>query len=156
MDDWNSVTVIGSRRNAAAGGGNKERSLNIARRQGAQITTESKFDAARNTQKGTTLNTAKLDAETDELKHKTVDLNVGKLIQKGRQAKEMTQKELATKMNEKPQVVIEYEQGKAIPNNIILAKMERILGIKLRGKDKGQPLEPKEPKKEEVKKTNRK
>jgi len=23
MDDWNSVTVIGSRRNAAAGGGNK-------------------------------------------------------------------------------------------------------------------------------------
>lgn len=133
-----------------------DRRLNIARRQGAQITTESKFDAARNTQKGTTLNTAKLDAETDELKHKTVDLNVGKLIQKGRQAKEMTQKELATKMNEKPQVVIEYEQGKAIPNNIILAKMERILGIKLRGKDKGQPLEPKEPKKEEVKKTNRK
>ena len=28
---------------------------------------------------GTTLNTAKLDAETDELKHKTVDLNVGKV-----------------------------------------------------------------------------
>ncbi|XP_023328369.1 endothelial differentiation-related factor 1 homolog [Eurytemora carolleeae] len=156
MDDWNSVTVIGSRRNAAAGGGNKERSLNIARRQGAHIITESKYGAAGNTQKGTTLNTAKLDAETEELKHKTVDLNVGKLIQKGRQAKEMTQKELATKMNEKPQVVIEYEQGKAIPNNIILAKMERILGIKLRGKDKGQPLEPKEPKKEEAKKTNRK
>ena len=30
---------------------------------------------------GTTLNTAKLDAETDELKHKTVDLNVGKVSQ---------------------------------------------------------------------------
>ena len=28
---------------------------------------------------GTTLNTAKLDAETEELKHKTVDLNVGKV-----------------------------------------------------------------------------
>jgi hypothetical protein len=30
-------------------------------------------------QKGTTLNTAKLDAETEELKHKTVDMAVGKV-----------------------------------------------------------------------------
>ena len=65
----------------------------------------------------------------------------------GRQAKEMSQKDLATKICEKPQVVTEYEQGKAIPNQAVLAKMERALGIKLRGKDKGQPLEPKSKKK---------
>ena len=41
-DDWNTVTIIGSRRNQAAGGGNKERQLNIARRQGAAIVTETK------------------------------------------------------------------------------------------------------------------
>ena len=41
-DDWNTVTIIGSRRNQAGGGGNKERQLNIARRQGAAITTETK------------------------------------------------------------------------------------------------------------------
>ena len=41
-DDWNTVTIIGSRRNQAAGGGNKERAVNIARRQGAAISTESK------------------------------------------------------------------------------------------------------------------
>ena len=70
-------------------------------------------------------------------------MDVGKLIQKGRQAKEMTQKDLATKICEKPQVVTEYEQSKAVPNQAILAKMERALEIKLRGKDKGAPLAPK-------------
>ena len=39
-------------------------------------------------------------------------------------------------INEKPQVVNEYEQGKAIPNQQIIGKMERTLGVKLRGKGK--------------------
>jgi putative transcription factor len=53
----------------------------------------------------------------------------------------MTQKELATKINEKPTVVNEYESGKAVnPNQQILMKLERALGVKLRGKDIGQPL----------------
>ena len=42
-----------------------------------------------------------------------------------------------------PQVVTEYEQSKAMPNQQILAKMERALEMKLRGKDKGAPLAPK-------------
>merc|ERR1712113_702834 len=62
------------------------------------------------------------DQETEELAHKKVDMNVGKLIAKGRQAKEMTQKDLATKICEKPQVVTEYESGKAVPNQAILDK----------------------------------
>merc|ERR1719270_3039509 len=146
-DDWNTVTVIGNRRGGAQGGMGKERQVNLARRQGAAVSTESKYGAGGNTQKGTSLNTAKLDAETEELKHKTLDLSVGKLIAQGRQAKEMSQKDLATKICEKPQVVTEYEQGKALPNQQVLSKMERALGIKLRGKDKGQPLEPKGKKK---------
>merc|ERR1711944_53014 len=94
----------------------------------------------------TSLNTTKLDRETEELKHATVPMDVGKLIQKGRQAKNLTQKDLATKICEKPQIVNEYESGKAIPNQAILAKMERVLELKLRGKDKGAPLAPKAPK----------
>ena len=89
------------------------------------------------------MNTAKLDRETEELKHEKVSMDVGKLIQKARQAKNMTQKDLATKICEKPQVVTEYEGGKAVPNQAILAKMERALEVKLRGKDKGAPLVPK-------------
>lgn len=34
----------------------------------------------------------------------------------------------------------EYESGKAVPNQQVLAKMEKILGIKLRGKDIGSEL----------------
>jgi putative transcription factor len=52
----------------------------------------------------------------------------------------MTQKQLATRINEKPQIINEYENGKAIPNNQILGKIERVIGIKLRGKDKGKAL----------------
>jgi ribosome-binding protein aMBF1 (putative translation factor) len=43
----------------------------------------------------------------------------------------MTQKDLATAINEKPQVVAEYESGKAIPNPQIISKLERSLGVKL-------------------------
>lgn len=67
-------------------------------------------------------------------------MDVSKLIQYGRNQKKLSQKDLATKINEKTQIVTEYENGKAIPNQQVLAKMERILGIKLRGKDKGQPM----------------
>ena len=77
-----------------------------------------------------------------------VSMAVGQLIQKGRQAKGWSQKELATKICEKPQVINEYESSKAVnPNQAILGKMERALEIKLRGKDKGAPLAPKIPKK---------
>lgn len=98
--------------------------------------------AAKNTQHVAAKNTAKLDRETEELKHKTVTADVAKTIMQGRQAKGMSQKDLATKICEKPQVVNDYEAGRGIPNNIVLGKIERAIGIKLRGKDIGQPLAP--------------
>lgn len=48
--------------------------------------------------------------------------------------KGMTQKDLAQKVNEKPSVIQDYESSKAIPNPQILGKLERALGVKLRGK----------------------
>lgn len=39
-------------------------------------------------------------------------------------------------------MVTDYEAGRGIPNNLILGKMERVLGIKLRGKERGQPMAP--------------
>ena len=119
-----------------------EQAVNTARRMGVAVETKEKFGAASNKHTGTTLNTAKLDRETEELKHDKVPLDVGRLIQQGRQAKGLSQKDLATKICEKPQVVTEYEAGRGIPNQQVLAKMERALGIKLRGKDRGQPLLP--------------
>ncbi len=35
-------------------------------------------------------------------------------------------------INEKPQIIQEYESGKAIPNPQVLSKMSRILGVVLK------------------------
>ena len=47
-------------------------------------------------------------------------------------------------MNEKPSVISDYEGGRAIPSPQILAKLERTLGVKLRGEcrfsSEGLPL----------------
>lgn len=114
--------------------------------------------AGQNKQHLVSKNTAKLDRETEELHHDRVTLEVGKVIQKGRQDKGLTQKDLATvsrravdravgdvegsrcqkrfvfqpfqKVNEKPQVIADYECGKAIPNNQIMGKIERVIGKK--------------------------
>jgi len=119
-----------------------EQAVNTARRMGVTVETNQKFGAASNKQHGTTLNTAKLDRETEELKHDKVSLDVGKLIMQGRQSKGLSQKDLATKINEKPQIVTDYEAGRGIPNQMVLGKIERVIGIKLRGKDRGQTLVP--------------
>ena len=82
-DDWNTVTVIGNRTGGSKGGMSKERQGNLARRQGQGVSTEQKYGGGGNKQGGTGLNTAKLDAETEELRHKTVDKSVGQLIAQG-------------------------------------------------------------------------
>ncbi|KAG1346732.1 putative Multiprotein-bridging factor 1a [Cocos nucifera] len=48
--------------------------------------------------------------------------------------KKLTQAQLAQLINEKPQVIQEYESGKAIPNQQVITKLERVLGVKLRRK----------------------
>mmetsp|Transcript_7537 Transcript_7537/g.8687 ORF Transcript_7537/g.8687 Transcript_7537/m.8687 type:complete len:128 (+) Transcript_7537:102-485(+) len=78
----------------------------------------------------TTMSARKLE-ETDELKHSKVDKSLSKAIQQARMAKKMSQKQLATLINEKPQVIAEYENGKAIPNGQIIVKIEKKLGCKL-------------------------
>lgn len=52
--------------------------------------------AAQNKQSSAAKNTAKLDRETEELHHDHVSLSLSRVIQTARQAKEWTQKELAT------------------------------------------------------------
>ncbi|XP_055686994.1 endothelial differentiation-related factor 1 homolog [Lutzomyia longipalpis] len=141
MSDWDTVTVL-RKRAPKASAMKTESAINQAKRQGLQVDTQQKYGAGTNKQHVATKNTAKLDRETEELKHEKISLDVGKLIMQGRQSKGMSQKELATKICEKPQVVNEYEAGRGIPNNVILAKMERALGIRLRGKERGKPMVP--------------
>lgn len=139
--DWDTVTVL--RKKAPKASSLKtETAVNQARRQGIPVETSQKFNAGTNKQHSAPKNTAKLDRETDELKHRTMSHDVAKLIQQGRQAKGLSQKDLATKICEKPQIVNDYEAGRGIPNNLILGKIERVIGMKLRGKEIGTPMAP--------------
>lgn len=141
--DWDSVTVLKKRQ---APPQNKKTVINKALQSGESVDLQKKFNAATNKHYGTSLNPAKLDAETEKLSHNKVGLDTGRLIQQARAAKNWKREEFATRVCEKVQVVTDYENGSAIPNNQIFGKMERALGIKLRGKDKGQPLAPPAPK----------
>ena len=58
----------------------------------------------------------KLDQETNGGRHETVSQSL------------------------RPATITTYENGKAIPDNAVLGKMERHLGVKLRGKNIGDPL----------------
>ena len=54
-------------------------------------------------------------------------------MQTARMELKLSQKDVAAKINEKQSVLQDYEAGKAIPNPQILGKLERALGVKLRG-----------------------
>ena len=104
------------------------------------VSTERKYGAGSNASahSGAGANARKIE-ESEELKHSKVDKKLSVAIQQARMAKKMTQKDLATKINEKPQIVGEYENGKAIPNGQIISKMERVLGVKLPRPGKKKP-----------------
>ncbi|XP_059885493.1 endothelial differentiation-related factor 1-like isoform X2 [Delphinus delphis] len=95
-----------------------------AQRGGEYVEASKKWAAGQNKQHWITKNTAKLDLGTEELHHDRVSLE-----------------DLATKINEKPQVVADRERGRAISNNQALGKIERAIGLKRRGKDIGKPIE---------------
>jgi putative transcription factor len=81
-----------------------------------------------------------LDEKNEGGKHVQVTQSFKIALMKARQAKGWTQKVLAGKIKEKPQVINEYEAGKGIPNPQVIQKLNRALGVKL----------PKIPKKKKV------
>ncbi|XP_010276985.1 PREDICTED: multiprotein-bridging factor 1b [Nelumbo nucifera] len=132
--DWEPVVIRKKAPTAAAK--KDEKAVNAARRMGADIETVKKSNAGTNraASSSTSLNTRKLDDETENLAHGRVPTELKKNIMQARMDKKLTQAQLAQMINEKPQVIQEYESGKAIPNQQIIAKLERALGVKLRGK----------------------
>lgn len=78
-----------------------------------------------------TLN-AKLEKETDNLHVERVTSFLSKSIIKARTDAKLTQSQLAQKIFQPVKVVQEYENGKATPNNQIIQKMSRVLGVVLK------------------------
>jgi putative transcription factor len=111
------------------------KAVNQALRTGAEVLTIKKFDAGSNKKTaGPVVYARKLDEAAEPAALERVAGEVRHTIQKARLDKKMSQAELAKLINERVQVVQEYENGKAVPNQVVLGKMERILGVKLRGK----------------------
>lgn len=109
-----------------------ESAVNQARRQGIAIETVKKHNAGANQVTSGGLSATKLDNETEDFHINRVSSNLKVQIVQARTAKKMTQAQLAQAINEKPNVIQEYESGKAIPNPQILNKMSRILGVQLK------------------------
>ena len=77
---------------------------------------------------------AKLDAAEEGGKIATVDKALSKKIMQARTAKKMSQKQLAQVCGVQANVIQTYENGKAVPNQQIITKIEKALGCQLREK----------------------
>jgi len=132
--DWNTVTFKKKKEKAA----NPQKAAEQARQQGIPVETVKKFNAGTNKQRQAQINAKKIEEASDDpdasIHQATISLNVAHEIQQARNAMGLTQKELATRINEKASIINDYESGRAVPENQILGKLERVLGVKLRGK----------------------
>ena len=132
--DWNPV-VIHKRPSRPADMKDKT-AINAAQRNGWQVeTAEKKHTHGANA--GTRVvpssgEMRKLDNETENFRHERVPGALRKAIAQARQAKRMTQTDLARAIAERHNVIQDYESGKAIPNGQMLSKMSRVLGVNLR------------------------
>ena len=69
-------------------------------------------------------------ADSDELHHKKLTLELRQSIQKARCAKALTQKQLSNSINLPVQVIADIESGKAIYNAQHISKIKRFLKLK--------------------------
>ena len=128
--DWTPVT-LNKRQKKPKTAAEKQAQLVNAQRKGEVVAVNK---GVSNKQKQGPDNYSKIAASEDAEHVETVSIDVARAIQQARVAKGWTQKELATKINEQQKVIGDYEAGRAIPNNQVLGKLERVLGVKLRGK----------------------
>jgi putative transcription factor len=140
--DWGEVNVGRSTIQTTAP--KNARELTAAKAAGL-VATEKRFGAGGNKSAHSVgiMSAKKLEEADDVGTIVKVDPSLSKAIMQARTAQKLTQKDLATAINEKPQIVAEYESGKAIPNPQIISKLERKLNVKLPrpGKSKAPPKE---------------
>lgn len=84
-----------------------------------------------NVNSGMTKQTRELINSNDIILPPKLSPEFRKAMQTARNAKKISQKQLATILQVPPKTIMEYENGKAIPNNQFISKMEKVLLTKL-------------------------
>ena len=141
MSGWDDQVVIG-RKTTGPRVARDQATVNAARRAGEAVDASKKSVINASHVGPDHQRIAKLDRVNDVAPPAKVNPSVSQAMKDARIALSMTQKDLAAKTNEKPTVIGDYEAARAVPSPQILAKFERILQVKLRGKDIGAPLAP--------------
>jgi putative transcription factor len=77
------------------------------------------------------LSQRKVEKNLEEFKHKTIPKNISEAISKKRIELKLTQAQLAQKINERPSVVNDVENGRGVYNSTHINKMLRALGLSL-------------------------
>ncbi|KAL2404967.1 Multiprotein-bridging factor 1 [Exophiala dermatitidis] len=154
-NEWDSVTRIGSRVRAGGGAAERERvvkgrtALNAAQRSGAIVLTEKKYGGTNTKSNVEGQHATKVDRSDDIVKPKTVSRQLAQaaLRRRNEMQPKMTQADLAKKVSLNISVIQALEkEGGPIPSQQDLAKIEKALGVKLRGTDIGAPLPNRKPK----------
>ncbi|KAF8819718.1 putative multiprotein bridging factor type 1 family transcriptional co-activator [Cardiosporidium cionae] len=76
-------------------------------------------------------NAAAVDEDTGDYRIERVSHDFSKSLQQARMNKKLTQAQLAQLVNEKVSAINEYENGKAIPNPVVIQKLGKALGARL-------------------------
>ena len=130
--DWDTVTLT-KKKPSKANQPHGDKAVAVAQRSGGAVETQKKYAAGSNKQSGgPVVNAAKMMDPDEEVKLKTVSHDLKMQISQARQAKGLTQKQLAVKINEKQTVVADYEAGRGIVDPKVLSKMSKALGVKLK------------------------
>ena len=73
----------------------------------------------------------KSENKEKEPAQRVMTINIQNAIRQARTNVKMSQKDLAQKLNVNISVIIDYENGKAIPNNGFITKIEKVLNTKI-------------------------
>jgi len=132
FQDWNVVTW--DKKGKQRAGETKEQQIQrLKRNDSSLVTTQSKITKLNQTGITTSSSTLrKIEKEEETFKLPTVSKSMANKIAKARCEKKLSQKDLAMKLNLPFKIIKDYESAVAIPNHIIINKLEGILETRLR------------------------
>lgn len=116
--DWETVVLRG-----------KGKNVDAKKKRDGETETRGKYDGTKSSAM------RKLDNATDVVKPQRINPKIKERIVQARAAQKLTQKELGVRCQVQPTIIQQYENGKAKADVNVLRKMERVLKVKLTGKE---------------------